>query len=80
MAEFFHCPLETTTTLLIGYTPTQNKKFEKKIMLIPSNIPLPELIFSSTHLCGFLVSHSFDNLTMLPAEVVQRMSLSLCGV
>ena len=30
MAEFFHCSPETTTTLLIGYTPTQNKKFEKK--------------------------------------------------
>ena len=55
MAEFFHCSPETTTTLLIGYTPTQNKKFEKKIMLIPSNIPLSEFIFSSTHLCGFLL-------------------------
>ena len=30
MAEFFHCLPETTTTLLIGYIPTQNKKFEKK--------------------------------------------------
>ena len=30
MAEFFHCLPETTTTLLIGYIPTQNKKLEKK--------------------------------------------------
>ena len=26
MAESFHCSSETTTTLLIGYTPIQNKK------------------------------------------------------
>ena len=32
MAESFHCLPETTTTLLTGYTPKQNKKlkvFEK---------------------------------------------------
>ena len=28
MAEFFHCSPETTTTLLIGYTSIQNKKFK----------------------------------------------------
>ena len=28
MAESFLCSPETTTTLLIGYTPTQNKKFK----------------------------------------------------
>jgi len=27
MAESLHCQPETTTTLLISYTPTQNKKF-----------------------------------------------------
>ena len=30
MAESFHCSLEAITTLLIGYTPKQNKKFKKK--------------------------------------------------
>ena len=30
MAEPFHCSPETVTTLLIGYTPTQNKMFKKK--------------------------------------------------
>ena len=30
MAESFSCPLETITTLLISYTPIQNKKFKKK--------------------------------------------------
>ena len=30
MAESLHCSPETITTLLIGYTPTQNKKFKKK--------------------------------------------------
>ena len=30
MAESFLCSPETTTTLLIGYTPTQNKKFKRK--------------------------------------------------
>ena len=29
-AESFCCPLETVTTLLIGYTPTQNKKFKER--------------------------------------------------
>ena len=30
MAESLCCSPETTTTLLTGYTLTQNKKFEKK--------------------------------------------------
>ena len=30
MAESLCCSPETVTTLLIGYTPIQNKKFEKK--------------------------------------------------
>ena len=30
MAESLHCLPETITTLLIGYTPVQNKKFIKK--------------------------------------------------
>ena len=29
MGETLHCSCETTTTLLIGYTPTQNKKLKK---------------------------------------------------
>ena len=29
MAEFLGCSLETITTLLVGYTPIQNKKFKK---------------------------------------------------
>ena len=29
MAESLHCSPETMTTLLIGYTPKQNKKFKK---------------------------------------------------
>ena len=29
MAESFSCPLETITTLLISYTPIQNKKLKK---------------------------------------------------
>ena len=28
MAESFRCSTETTTTLLIGYTPIQNEKFK----------------------------------------------------
>ena len=30
MAKSLCCSPETTTVLLIGYTPIQNKKFEKK--------------------------------------------------
>ena len=30
MAESLHCSPETATTLLIGHTPIQNKKFRKK--------------------------------------------------
>ena len=29
MAESLHCPPETITTLLIGYTPVRNKKLKK---------------------------------------------------
>ena len=32
MAESLRCSPETVTTLVIGYTPIQNKKFEKIIM------------------------------------------------
>ena len=32
MAESFLCSAETNTTLLISYTPKQNKKFKKKIV------------------------------------------------
>ena len=32
MAESFRCSPETTTTLLISYIPTQNKKFKRKII------------------------------------------------
>ena len=31
MAEFLGCSPETTTPLLTGYTPIQNKKFKKYI-------------------------------------------------
>ena len=31
MAESLHCPPETITTLLTGYTPIQNKKLVKKL-------------------------------------------------
>ena len=30
MAEALHCSPETITTLLISYTPIQNKKFKRK--------------------------------------------------
>ena len=30
MAESLHCSPVTTTTLLISYTPIQNKKFQRK--------------------------------------------------
>ena len=31
MAESLHCSPETITTLLIGYTPIQNNKLNKKL-------------------------------------------------
>ena len=40
MAESLCCPPETTTTLLIGYIPIQNKKFKvqgKKILMTNYN-------------------------------------------
>jgi len=30
MAESLHCPPETITTPLIGYTPKQNKRLKRK--------------------------------------------------
>ena len=35
MAESLHCSPGTITTLLIGYTPIQNKKFPKKQKSVP---------------------------------------------
>ena len=35
MAESLHCSPETITTSLTGYTPTQNKKFQRKKKLPP---------------------------------------------
>ena len=32
MAESFHCLPDTITTLLISYTPIQNKNFKKKCL------------------------------------------------
>ena len=45
MAESPHCPLETTTTLLIVYTPTQNKKLKKRTLsdCSPQSSPLQKL-------------------------------------
>ena len=39
MAEHLCCPPETITTLLIGYTPIQRKKFKKKTG--PKELPCP---------------------------------------
>ena len=59
MAEFFCCPAETITTLLISYIPIQNKKVFKKmkveILLIEQSIgyskePLGHLNCSRTGL------------------------------
>ena len=33
MAESFHCSPETTTTLLISYTPIQNKKLKTTVLV-----------------------------------------------
>ena len=35
VAESLSCPPETITTLLIAYTPKQNKKLKKKIQVSP---------------------------------------------
>ena len=47
MAEFFHCSPETTTTLLIGYTPIQYKKFEKSKSSQSQLLPLPNYLHLS---------------------------------
>ena len=41
MGETLHCSCETTTTLLIGYTPTQNKVLKKKIASPQTFLELP---------------------------------------
>jgi len=40
MAESLSCPPETITTLLISYTPKQNKKVKK---VPPPPIPIPAM-------------------------------------
>ena len=39
MAESLCCPPETVTALLIGYTPIQNKKLTKTLLLYPYFCP-----------------------------------------
>ena len=41
MAESIHCSPETITTLLISYTPIQNKKFKKQNNLMEGQLLLP---------------------------------------
>ena len=38
MAESLHCSPETITTLLIGYSPIQNKKLKKKKESVGENL------------------------------------------
>ena len=38
MPESLRCPPETIRTLLTGYTPTQNKKFNKKNSIKPCDM------------------------------------------
>ena len=45
MAESLCCPSETTTILLTGYTPIQNKKFNKKFILKSVLVNVTEDIF-----------------------------------
>ena len=43
MAKTLCCPPETITTLLIGYTPIENKKFKKLKVELPYDPAIPPL-------------------------------------
>ena len=55
MGETLHCSCETTTTLLIGYTPTQNKKLKKNKIASPQTfleLPVISRVLQSLSLKG----------------------------
>ena len=54
MAESLHCPPETITTLLIGYTPIQNKKFKRKKMNI--SFPMVLTFLGESFACDYFIT------------------------
>ena len=72
MAESFHCPLETVTTLFIGYNPIKNTKFKKKVLCRLHQIffyPQPWALFFSVltgnQFCEAGVHCSYPNFIIL---------------
>jgi len=72
MAESFHSPLETVTTLFIGYNPIKNTKFKKKVLCRLHQIffyPQPWALFFSVltgnQFCEAGVHCSYPNFIIL---------------
>ena len=57
MPESLCCPPEAITTLLIGYTPTQNKTFLKSL-----NVAQPSLSLPRTQGSGFVKMKTLNSL------------------
>ena len=80
MAEFLHCSPETITALLIGSTPTENKKIklQKKKSLKSEDL---SLAFSYCFLDVFfscLLSYTVQHLSSLPVQFCVFLCFCAC--
>ena len=75
VAESIHCSPETVTTLLIGYTPVQNKKFkEVSVKSIWCNVSLKGYVF----LLIFFLDDLFNDVSgALESPIIVLLSASL---
>ena len=87
MAEFLCCVPESIKTLLIGYTPIQNKKFNIKksasklwfSLFLLSCVPLFVAPWTATHQAFLSFSISLSLLKLIPIELVMLSNhLILC--
>ena len=70
ISQSLHCSPETTTMLLISYTPIQNKKFEKKFLKL-----LPSLQCSFPSCC--LTSYTFQLFFYCPRYTISSMRAAI---
>ena len=71
MAESLCCPSGTITTLLIGYTPIQNKKVKKKTK---TEAWEPQRLFTNTGPGGVIIAATEALLISIPAALVAPLS------
>ena len=73
MAQSLHCPPEAITTLLIGYTPIQNKKFLNRNTNVngvqEAELKIPTHTHTHTHLMKNEKVNPFKDKKIKPMEM-----------